>query len=181
MTTKKKTAARAATTAATEPAAGARSRRAFLTRAALPSLAVAATAAACAAPAAPQGGEAPALLARRFFREAGGSPPPPYSPELAYGNMVFISGKGVGVGFKGDITAQVTRTLDNVEESLKAAGSSMQKVLKVNVYLADIRDFDAMNAVYRQRFGPEFPVRTTIGGAVMPDGGLVEIDCIGYI
>jgi enamine deaminase RidA (YjgF/YER057c/UK114 family) len=117
---------------------------------------------------------------RRFFRKPP-QPPPPYSAELAYGNLVFISGKGVGVGFKGDITAQVTRTIDNVEESLKAAGSSMQKVLKVNVYLNNIKDFDAMNAVYRPRFGPEFPVRTTIGGVDMPDGGLVEIDCIAYI
>src|SRR4030095_3320318 len=95
--------------------------------------------------------------------------------------LVYISGTGVGVGFQGDITAQVTKTLDNVEESLKAAGSSMQKVLKVNVYLTDIRHFDAMNVVYRQRFGPEFPVRTTIGGAVLPDGGMVEIDCVAYI
>jgi enamine deaminase RidA (YjgF/YER057c/UK114 family) len=147
-------------------------RRKFLAAAALPTLVMA-------APAAEAQSGAP--LARRYFRKATGNPPPPYSPELAYGNMVFISGKGVGVGFQGDITAQVTRTIDNVEESLKAAGSSMTKVLKVNVYLANIKDFEAMNAVYRQRFGPEFPVRTTIGGVMMPDGGLVEIDCIAYI
>jgi 2-iminobutanoate/2-iminopropanoate deaminase len=149
------------------------SRRRFLTGAAvLPAVALAAE-----APAAAQG----AAQGRRFFRQPTGSPPPPYSAELAYGNMVFISGKGVGVGFKGDITAQVARTIDNVEESLKAAGSAMDKVLKVNVYLANIKDFDAMNAVYRKRFGPVFPVRTTIGGVFMPDGGLVEIDCIAYI
>ena len=147
-------------------------RRKFLTAAALPSLVMA-------APVVAEAQGAP--LARRYFRKPTGNPPPPYSPELAYGNMVFISGKGVGVGFQGDITAQVTRTIDNVEESLKAAGSSLTKVLKVNVYLANIKDFDAMNVVYRQRFGPEFPVRTTIGGVMMPDGGLVEIDCIAYI
>jgi len=149
-------------------------RRKFLT-AAVPALALGAPVAAAAAqaPAAPQG--------RRFFRPSTGNPPPPYSAEVAYGNLVFISGKGVGVGFQGDITAQVTKTIDNVEESLKAAGSSMTKVLKVNVYLADIRHFDAMNAVYRTRFGPEFPTRTTIGGVYMPDGGLVEIDCVAYI
>ena len=148
-------------------------RRKFLTAAALPTLVMAAPVAAEAQ------GNAP--LTRRYFRTPTGTPPPPYSPELAYGNIVFISGKGVGVGFQGDITAQVTRTIDNVEESLKTAGSSLTKVLKVNVYLANIKDFDAMNAVYRQRFGPEFPVRTTIGGVMMPDGGLVEIDCIAYI
>jgi len=149
-----------------------RTRRKFLTAAALPTLVMAAPVVADA-----QG----APLARRYFRKPTGTPPPPYSPELAYGNMVFISGKGVGIGFQGDITAQGTRTIDNVEESLKTAGSSLTKVLKVNVYLANIKDFDAMNAVYRQRFGPEFPVRTTIGGVMMPDGGLVEIDCIAYI
>jgi len=149
-------------------------RRKFLA-AGIPALAVGVPAAAAAqAPAAqPQG--------RRFFRPATGNPPPPYSPEVAYGNLVFISGKGVGTGFQGDITAQVTKTIDNVEESLKAAGSSMTKVLKVNVYLADIRHFDAMNAVYRARFGPEFPTRTTVGGVYLPDGGLVEIDCVAYI
>jgi 2-iminobutanoate/2-iminopropanoate deaminase len=148
-------------------------RRKFLTAAALPTLVLAAPEAASAQTGQP--------LTRRFFRKSTGNPPPPYSPEVAYGNMLFISGKGVGVGFQGDITAQVTRTIDNVEESLKAGGSSLSKVLKVNVYLANIKDFDAMNAVYRQRFGPEFPVRTTIGGVFMPDGGLVEIDCIAYI
>ena len=85
------------------------------------------------------------------------------------------------MGFQGDITAQVTRTLDNVQESLEAAGSSMAKVLKVNVYLNNIKDFAAMNAVYRTRFPGDPPVRTTIGGVDMPDGGLIEIDCIAYI
>lgn len=122
-----------------------------------------------------------ATLGRRVFRKPTQDPPPPYSSEVAYGNLVFISGKGVGVGFQGDITAQVTRTLDNVAESLAAAGSSMAKVLKVNVYLNNIKDFDAMNRVYRTRFIGEPPVRTTIGGVDMPDGGLVEIDCIAYI
>src|SRR5690349_11457466 len=139
-------------------------RRKFLTSA-VPALALGAPVAAKAVET-----QAPAAQGRRFFRASTGNPPPPYSPEVAYGNLLFISGKGVGAGFQGDITAQVTKTIDNVEESLKAAGSSMQKVLKVNVYLTDIRYFDAMNAVYRQRFGPEFPVRTTIGGAVLPDG-----------
>lgn len=156
------------------------SRRRFLT-AGLPALAVAAPVAGVPPAAEAQTASAGGRQERRFFRESTGNPPPPYSPEVAYGNLLFISGKGVGVGFQGDITAQVIKTLDNVEESLKAAGSSFQKVLKVNVYLADIRHFDAMNAVYRQRLGPVFPTRTTIGGVVMPDGGLVEIDCVAYI
>lgn len=149
-------------------------RRKFLTSAALPmALGVPAIAAASQTGGTPEG--------KRVFRKPTQDPPPPYSSEVAYGNLVFISGKGVGAGFQGDITAQVTRTLDNVEESLLAAGSSMAKVLKVGVYLRDIRDFAAMNAVYRTRFPGDPPVRTTIGGVDMPDGGLVEIDCIAYI
>jgi enamine deaminase RidA (YjgF/YER057c/UK114 family) len=69
--------------------------------------------------------------------------------------------------------------LDQLEAELKKAGSSMEKVLKVNVYLADLRDYDAMNDVFRGRFGPNPPVRTTIaayGG--VPGNSLVEIDCI---
>jgi enamine deaminase RidA (YjgF/YER057c/UK114 family) len=150
-----------------------RSRRTFLAAAALPLALGVPVAAAAQAPGA--GG-----MTKRVFRKPPPDPPP-YSSEVAYGNLVFISGKGVGAGFKGDITAQVARTLDNVEESLMAAGSSMAKVLKVNVYLNNIKDFAAMNAVYRTRFPGDAPVRTTIGGVDMPDGGLVEIDCIGYI
>ena len=150
------------------------SRRKFLTSAALP-LALGVPAVASAAQSAPA-----TPLAKRLVRKAP-DPAPPYSSELTYGNLVFISGKGVGVGFQGDITAQVTRTLDNVQESLEAAGSSMAKVLKVGVYLNNIKDFAAMNAVYRTRFPGDPPVRTTIGGVDMPDGGLVEIDCIAYL
>ena len=57
----------------------------------------------------------------------------------------------------------------------------MDKVLKVNVYLSDIKNFEGMNEVYRPRFPTDPPVRTTIGNVVMPDGGLIEIDCIAYI
>lgn len=151
-----------------------KSRRKFLTSAALPMmLATPAVAAAQGSAAPPQG--------KRIFRKPTQDPPPPYSSEIAYGNLLFISGKGVGTGFQGDITAQVARTLDNVQESLVAAGSSMEKVLKVNVYLNNIKDFAAMNAVYRTRFPNDPPVRTTIGGVDMPDGGLIEIDCVAFI
>jgi enamine deaminase RidA (YjgF/YER057c/UK114 family) len=150
------------------------SRRKFLAAAAVPLALSVPVPAVAQAP-----GDGP--LTKRVFRKPAQDPPPPYSSELAYGNLVFISGKGVGVGFQGDITAQVARTLDNVEESLIAAGSSMAKALKVTVYLNNIKDFAAMNAVYRTRFTGDMPVRTTIGGVDMPDGGLVEIDCIAYI
>ena len=60
-------------------------------------------------------------------------------PEISFGNLVFLSGKGAGVNANGDITEQTKNVLDQIEESLKIAGSSMDKVLKVNVYLTDMK------------------------------------------
>ena len=106
---------------------------------------------------------------------------PLYSPELSFGNLVFVSGKGAGVNATGDITAQTTNVLDQIEESLKLAGSSMDWVLKVNVYLTDMKNFEGMNKAYINRFGPEPRVRTTVAITAIPDGSLVEIDCIAHI
>jgi 2-iminobutanoate/2-iminopropanoate deaminase len=103
--------------------------------------------------------------------------PPLFSSWTTYGNLVFIAGKGEHG--PGDITAHTTSVLNQLEAELKKAGSSMDKVLKVNVYLHDLRDYDGMNAVFRGRFGPNPPVRTTVacyGG--IPGASLVEIDCI---
>ncbi|MDP9322346.1 MAG: RidA family protein [Acidobacteriota bacterium] len=105
---------------------------------------------------------------------------PLYSPELSFGNMVYVSGKGPGTGFSGDIKAQTKNVLDQIEESLKLAGSSMDKVLKVNVYLTDMSNFAGMNEAYIGRFGSDPPVRTTVAVVAIPDGTLVEIDCVAY-
>jgi len=105
---------------------------------------------------------------------------PLYSPELSFGNLVFVSGKGPGTNFKGDITAQTKNVIDQIEESLKLAGSSMDKVLKVNVYLTDMNNFAGMNQAYIGRFGGDPPVRTTVAVTAIPDGTLVEIDCIAH-
>jgi 2-iminobutanoate/2-iminopropanoate deaminase len=106
---------------------------------------------------------------------------PLYSPELSFGNLVFVSGKGAGRNATGDLTAQTKNVLDQIEESLKTAGSSMDKVLKVNVYLTDMKNFEGMNQAYIDRFGPEPPVRTTVAVTAIPDGSLVEIDCIASL
>ncbi|MFD3525067.1 RidA family protein [Streptomyces sp. NPDC058653] len=109
----------------------------------------------------------------------GGEPPenPLFSPVVSYGDLVFIS--GIGAHFEGDITAHTEHVLDEVEKYLEAAGSSMDRVLKVNVYLNSLDDYDGMNAVFLGRFGPEPGVRTTIAAqAGIPGDSLVEIDCI---
>ena len=103
---------------------------------------------------------------------------PLFSGSTKYGGLVFIAGKGAH--FKGDIKAHTDHVLKELEKELIAAGSSMEKVLKVNVYLNDINDYKAMNEVYKGRFGKNPPVRTTVAVAKggVPGDSLVEIDCI---
>lgn len=104
---------------------------------------------------------------------------PLFSGHTIFGNMVFIAGKGYHQ--EGDIKLHTEKVLDSLEAELKKAGTSMDKVLKVNVYLHDLNDYKGMNEVYRGRFGDKPPVRTTVavyGG--VPGDSLVEIDCIAY-
>src|SRR5688572_2669207 len=111
--------------------------------------------------------------------QAPGGKPPLFSGWVTYGNLVFVSGKGEHG--PGDIKVHTTSVLNQIEAELKKNGSSMDKVLKVNVYLHDLKDYDGMNAAFRGRFGPNPPVRTTIacyGG--VPGNSLVEIDCIAH-
>lgn len=105
---------------------------------------------------------------------------PLFSGATKLGNLLFIAGKGAH--FEGDISAHTDHVLKELEKELVKNGSSMQNVLKVNVYLADLADYHAMNKVFRGRFGPNPPVRTTVatyGG--VPGDSLVEMDCIAYI
>jgi 2-iminobutanoate/2-iminopropanoate deaminase len=106
---------------------------------------------------------------------------PMFSSSTKLGNMVFISGQGAH--YQGDIKAHTETVLKALETELVKAGSSMDKVLKVNVYLNDIADFDGMNSVYKGRFGKKPPVRTTVAVAKggVPGNSLVEMDCIAYI
>src|SRR5580692_2814999 len=106
--------------------------------------------------------------------------PPLFSSVVSYGNLVFLA--GVGAHFKGTIEEHTKHVLDELEQNLIRAGSSMDKVLKVNVYLNDINDWAKMNTVYAGRWGKIPPVRTTIAPAGgIPGNSLVEIDLIAYI
>jgi len=106
---------------------------------------------------------------------------PLFAGNTKLGNLVFIAGKGAH--FEGDIKAHTDHVLKELEKELILAGSSMQKVLKVTVYLNDIEDYKSMNEVYKGRFGPKPPVRSTIAVAKggVPGDSLVEMDCIAYI
>jgi enamine deaminase RidA (YjgF/YER057c/UK114 family) len=105
---------------------------------------------------------------------------PLFSGVTSYGGLVFIA--GVGAHFEGDIRAHTKHVLDEIQKKLEGVASSMEKVVKVNVYLNDLKDYAAMNEVFLGRFGPEPPVRTTIAAAGgIPGNSLVEIDCIATL
>jgi len=105
--------------------------------------------------------------------------PPLFSSVVTFGQLVFVAGKGAH--FEGGIEAHTKHVLDEIQKELESVGSSMEKVLKVNVYLNDIKDYDAMNAVYRGRFGNAPGVRTTVAPAGgIPGNSLVEIDVIAH-
>jgi 2-iminobutanoate/2-iminopropanoate deaminase len=155
-------------------------RRTFLKKA--PAVAMAAAVAAPATAAAQGATDKPT----KKVHYASGKPPekPPekarFNSVVSYGNLVFLA--GIGAHFEGDIKAHTKHVLDEMQKNLERVGSSMEKVLKVNVYLNDLKDYDAMNEMYDGRFGPEPGVRTTIAAAGgIPGKSLVEIDCIAYI
>lgn len=105
---------------------------------------------------------------------------PLFSGSTKLGNLVFVAGKGYHK--EGDIKVHTDEVLKELERELIKAGSSMEKVLKVSVFLHDLNDYKAMNEVYKGRFGSKPPVRTTVavyGG--VPGASLVEMDCIAYI
>jgi 2-iminobutanoate/2-iminopropanoate deaminase len=142
----------------------------------------AATAAAAAGVAAAVPASAQSKPTKRVMDGKGQTPTTPgrYSAMVTYGNLLFVSGVGYHEG--GDITVHTTKVLDQIQQQLEAAGSSMNKVLKCSVFLNDLKDYEAMNKAYEGRFGKEPPVRTTIAAAGgIPGNSLVEIDVIAFV
>jgi enamine deaminase RidA (YjgF/YER057c/UK114 family) len=139
--------------------------------------AVAAVATAAAAPAAAQ-----EKVVKKVIYANGKKPARPglFNTTIQYGNLIFIAGVGAHEGEK-EIKAHTKIVLDQIQKQLESAGSSMNKVLKCSVFLNDLKDYDAMNEVFRGRFGEEPPVRTTVAAAGLPGNSLVEIDVIAYV
>jgi 2-iminobutanoate/2-iminopropanoate deaminase len=109
----------------------------------------------------------------------------PYSPALRAGDFVFLSGQGplhpeTHEVLGADVAEQTRHTLANVRSLLEAAGASLDDVVRMNVYLADIADYDEFNRVYAEVLDSEpRPTRTTIGAQLV--GILVEIDCVAHV
>jgi enamine deaminase RidA (YjgF/YER057c/UK114 family) len=104
----------------------------------------------------------------------------PFTSVVAYGNLLFVS--GIGCRVPGTIEENTKWVLDELEKNLASAGSSLEKVLKVNIFMEDIKQFDRMNAVYKKRkWGTIFPARNTTQPAALPAGDYgLAIDCIAY-
>jgi len=107
----------------------------------------------------------------------------PYSQGVEAGGFVFVSGQipidpSSGDVIASDIGAQTERVLENVAAVLRAAGSSMDAVVKTTVYLVDLADFAAMNSVYARYFPSPSPARATVQAARLPRDARVEIDAI---
>jgi len=110
----------------------------------------------------------------------------PYSQAVQSGDLVFLSGQipldpVSGELVSGDIEAQARRVLDNLRAVLAAAGCSFQDVVKTTIYLVDLADFAAVNAVYASYFSGDPPARATLQVAALPKGARVEIDAIARV
>jgi 2-iminobutanoate/2-iminopropanoate deaminase len=113
------------------------------------------------------------------------SPRGPYSPAVRAGDFIYVSGQGPvdpatdQLSF-GDIAHETRLTLGNIQRILAGCGASMSDVVKCTVYLADAREFAAMNAVYAEFFGQGKPARTTVEAQMVAPPMRIEIDCIAY-
>jgi 2-iminobutanoate/2-iminopropanoate deaminase len=108
----------------------------------------------------------------------------PYSPALVIGDLVLVSGQGPLDAktheIRGrDIAEQTRLTFANVAALLKAAGCSLADVVKVNVYLSDMANYDSFNEIYAGLFQEPYPVRTTIACGLL--NILIEVDCLAAI
>jgi 2-iminobutanoate/2-iminopropanoate deaminase len=116
-----------------------------------------------------------------------GAPTRPFSPAVRVGNLIYLSGQ-IGTGgadangnalAPGGIEAETRQTLENIRTTLAAVGSSMDKVIKCTVMMADMKEWDRMNAVYRTFFKPgRLPARSALGANGLALNARVEIECI---
>ena len=119
---------------------------------------------------------------------AHGAPKPqgPYSHAVKAGGFVYVSGQaaldpGTSKPIHGTVAEETHRTIRNIKAILEASGASLDDAVKCSVFLADIRDFAEMNAVYAEYFGAAKPARTTVQAALPAAGLKVEIDCVAYV
>ena len=109
----------------------------------------------------------------------------PYNQAIVAGELVFVAGQlGLAPGdtaVEGDVGRQTEQALANLAAILEAAGSSMDKLVKTSVFLADLDDFQGMNEVYARHVGDTPPARSTVEISALPSGALVEIEAVAAV
>jgi 2-iminobutanoate/2-iminopropanoate deaminase len=119
------------------------------------------------------------------FTDAAPAPIGPYSQAVVAGGMLYTAGQ-IGMDADGnlvgdDAAAQARRALENLRAVLEAGGSSLQRVVKTTVFLKNMNDFAAVNAVYAEFFDAAKPARSTVEVARLPKDGLVEVEAIAIV
>ncbi|HEX9074310.1 MAG TPA: RidA family protein [Anaerolineae bacterium] len=110
----------------------------------------------------------------------------PYSQGIRFGDFVFCAGQGgfdpaSGRLVEGGIEAETRRVMQNLSAVLEQAGTSIQNVVKTTVFLTDLDEFKAMNAIYAEFFPSNPPARSTVQVARLPGGARVEIEAIAVV
>lgn len=128
---------------------------------------------------------APTPAGEVAFLHPFGAPTRPFSPAVRVGNLIYLAGQigtdasAAGGVVSGGIDAETRQTLENIKRTLEAVGSSMDRVVKCTVFMADMKEWDAMNAVYRTYFtAPNYPARSALGANGLALNARVEIECI---
>lgn len=109
----------------------------------------------------------------------------PYSQAMVVNGMVYTSGQialtPAGEMLENDVELQAHQVLKNLSNVLEASGSSLDKVIKTTIFLADMDDFLKINAIYAEYFGEHKPARSTVAVKTLPKNALIEIDCIALV
>jgi len=124
-------------------------------------------------------------MIERLTPPGAAAPRGPYSPAVRAGDFVFVSGQlpidaASGQIVSPSVAQQTRQTIENLQTVLSAAGAGLADVVRCSVFLADIRDFAAMNEVYAEFFGEAKPARSTVQAVLPSSEARVEIDCIAY-
>jgi len=126
-------------------------------------------------------------MAKTIVRsEAAPAPVGPYSQAVKAGGWLYASGQipldpQTGQLVQGGIENETRRVMDNLSAVLAAGGASLQQVVKVTVYLTDMQDFPAFNAIFAGYFPSDPPARATVAVAALPRGVHIEIDAVAYV
>lgn len=110
----------------------------------------------------------------------------PYSQAIKVGNFIFASGQipidpKTRAMVEGGIEAQARQSLTNVRNLLEAAGSSMNKVIKTTVFMADMADFNTVNGIYADFFAEPYPARSAVAVKSLPKGALIEVEVVAEL